>query len=322
VDVALGFAAALDLRPNAFDRAVLVAFGRGVEAGDRAIKAAYMHDLGRLRDWILHLRQSGARLRGVQQLIGPLDSLAREALFELALDEVPLPDAINVLVQDVGLPADLLTFPPDEEASSYQSFDELFKCAMAIERVRGVAKEAHSTDLRWACTQAETLLAFATTLASYVELTNSTVVHFISPTGPNAASAKHVLRTLVSAGRVFNRMFELAGPGAPDWLAAFSAPLLLGLLAALPPRARSQFEESMGSLTKGLPGLASMLSLVEATEHGLRHMLGVDFNNRLAAATEQQREALRRSTLAWAESCEHEAVRLRAASAVVEAGFG
>jgi len=50
-----------------------------------------MHDLGRLRDWILHLRQSGARLRGVQQLIGPLDSLAREALFELALDEVPLP---------------------------------------------------------------------------------------------------------------------------------------------------------------------------------------------------------------------------------------
>ena len=52
-------------------------------------------------------------------LVGRLGWLARDMLFELALDEYPIAKGIDDLVEVLGLPSDLATFPPDRAAIDY-----------------------------------------------------------------------------------------------------------------------------------------------------------------------------------------------------------
>ena len=95
---------------------------------------------------------------------------------------------------------------------------------------------------------------------------------------------------------------HLGGAGSTEWLSAFAAPMLLQMLRALPPRARTDLQGSIEVAATGLPRLAAAVSLVQATTPDLRHFLSFNAAERLATASQEEKEALRAQALVWAET--------------------
>ncbi len=210
VDVAVGLAEALDQNPRSFNRAVLVVAGRQLLVGTKALRIALRGTYKELGTFLSKARKNGSRLRlpsGVFR--GRLDWFARGALFELALDEVPIVEAIDSLVATLGLPADLRSFPPDPEAMDYPDFVEILRSGLAFERLRVEARRATRDDLDWAAASVSTFFTFAVMLAKYVDLTNSPLPVIPHPDPAVSASAQHVLRTLISGGRAIDRLCAL-----------------------------------------------------------------------------------------------------------------
>jgi hypothetical protein len=116
VETIRGLAAALDEKPDSFGRAVLVAFRRGFRVGDRALFDTYEKAYGTISDHLSKVRGDRSRVRFPAGILsGPLDSLAKETLFELALDEVPITDGVIALTEVMGLDGEVVTFPPDPQ---------------------------------------------------------------------------------------------------------------------------------------------------------------------------------------------------------------
>jgi len=302
-DVVEALAQALDQNPHSLDRAVLVVAGRQLAVGSRALRRAYGATYLRLRDSLSDARNNGTRLRfpaGV--LVGRLGWLARDTLFELALDEYPIADGIDDLVKVLGLPSDLATFPPDREAIDYPSFIEVTRAGLALQVLPNEARTAARDDLDWATGCMRTVFAFAVLLARYVDLTTSPPPAISNPDPAIAASAQHVLRTLTTGGRVVARLAEAAGAGSAEYLVALAAPVLLVVLRVLPSCARTDFQGSIDHLSIQLPRLFAMVSLVEAVDVNLRRFLSFNAKERLQEATDEQRADVRWAVTSWAES--------------------
>jgi hypothetical protein len=303
VDVVVGLAEALDRNPRSFDRAVIVVAGRQLNVGTRALHRAYSATYRELRRSLNDARRSGARVRlpsGV--LTGRLDSLARRTLFELALDEAPLTYGIDALVDVLGLPSDLLTFPPDPEARDYPTSLEMMRRGLALQTLPRVARTAPREDLDWATSCARTLLSFAVLLASYVDLTTSPLPAISNPDAAIVASAQHVLRTLTTGGRALSRLIEAAGAESAEYLAAFAAPMLLAMLRVLPGRARADLQDSIDHAAVQLPRLLAVVSLVDSADPKLRHLMSFNAAERLQDATDEERAAVRRIVSTWGEA--------------------
>jgi hypothetical protein len=301
-DVVEALAQALDQNPRSFHRAVLVVAGRQLDVGTHALRHAYGVVYPGLRKFLSNARQKGARLRlppGV--LTGPLDSLTRDTLFELLLDESPPVDGIDALVKVLGLPSDLLTFPPDPEARDYPPFIEIARAGLALQVLPKEARTADSDDLKWATHCLRTLLCFTLLLAEFVKLTDSPLPMVPDPDPAVVRSADHVLRTLIAGGRAIGLLLKWAGAGSAEYLAALAAPMLLAILRVLPARARTDFQDSADRASVQLPRLLARLSLVEATPPELRHLLSFDAANRLHLARPDEQDAVRTSALAWSK---------------------
>jgi hypothetical protein len=235
-------------------------------------------------------------------LTGRLDSLARRTLFELALDEAPLTYGIDALVDVLGLPSDLLTFPPDPEARDYPTSLEMMRRGLALQTLPRVARTAPREDLDWATSCARTLLSFAVLLASYVDLTTSPLPAISNPDAAIVASAQHVLRTLTTGGRALSRLIEAAGAESAEYLAAFAAPMLLAMLRVLPGRARADLQDSIDHAAVQLPRLLAVVSLVDSADPKLRHLMSFNAAERLQDATDEERAAVRRIVSTWGEA--------------------
>jgi len=310
-DVVEALAQALDQNPRSFNRAVLVVAGRQLDVGTRALSRAYSAIYRELRHSLDEARRRGIRVRlpsGV--LTGPLDSMARRAIFALALDEVPFTFDVDALLRVLGLPSDLLTFPPDPEARYYPSSLEMMRRGLALQTLPRAARTAPREDLDWATSSARTLFSFTILLARYIDLTTSPLPVISNPDPAIVASAQHVLRTLTTAGRALSRLIEAAGAGSAEYLAAFAAPMLLVVLRALPGRARTDLQNSVDRAAVQLPRLLAMISLVKSTSPELRHLLSFDAVERLQGATEEEQAAVQASVLVWLEGHSTEAALL------------
>lgn len=308
VEVAIGLAQALDQNPRSFNRAVLVVAGRGLSVGTEALRDALRGTYADFAASLCKMRKSRARLR-LPSGVFPrrLDWFGRAALFELALDEVPITDAIDSLVETLGLPADLRSFPPDPEAMDYPDFVKILRSGLAFERLRDKARRAPRDDLDWASVAVGTFLSYAVTLARYVDLTSSVPPVMKHHDPAVSASGEHVFRTLVSGGRVLGWLLALGGAGSAEWLSAFAGPMLLLMLGILPERARCDLEGSIRVAASGLPRLVAVVSLVEGTTPDLRYLLSFDAAERLGAASGGEREALKAQCLAWSATHRPEA---------------
>jgi hypothetical protein len=303
IDVVEGLAMALDQSPRSFSRAVLVVAGRELSIGTPALRRAYSAAYGDLRDVLWNARQHARRVRlpsGV--LAGRLDCLARNTLFELAFNEVPVSYGIDALVEALGLPSDLRTFPPDPEAREYPTFVEISRSSLALQELRKVGRTAVRDDLKWATSSLRTLLCFVVSLATYVDLTGSPLPIVSDPDPAVVASSQHVLRTLTTGGRALVRLIEGAGAGSAEYLAAFAAPMLLVMLKALPERARTDFQDSIDRASVQLPRLLAVVSLVDSADPKLRHLMSFNAAERLQDATDEERAAVRRIVSTWGEA--------------------
>jgi hypothetical protein len=251
----------------------------------------------------LKARRNGSRLRfpsGV--LAGRLDWFARGALFELVLDEVPIAGSTEALVEALGLPADLCSFPPDPEAKDYPGFVEILQGALALDQLGKEARLASRVELDWACAAVGTFVSFVVGLARYVDLTSSPLPIISHPDPAVVASGQHVGRTLIVCGRALDRCCTWKGPGSAEWLATFAGPMLLRMLSALPRRARYDVQSWTEALAAQLPLIEAMISLVKAVTPEHRHLLSFNWAERIGTASEAEREALRAQALAWAET--------------------
>jgi len=305
VDVVVGFAAALDTKPDSFDRAVLVAFARGVGVADRAIRGAYntaYRDVGR---FIVRIRDENIRIRAPKGIASDrMDTSAKSTLVELALDNAQLSfatDGVDALIRYLGLPDELTSAPPDPEVSDFPSFVEIIG-TVALKGVNDMARTASRDDLAWAGNRTRAICIYAATLAYYVDQTRSSTTEILRPNEAHADSANHGYRTLVAAGRVLGRLLERGGPGSADYLGALHAPLVLAMLRILPDRARGYLDAIGDNIETELPRLLAMASLVASVDDELRYLLGHDGVERMRAASGPQRSALRTSVKHWLEA--------------------
>ena len=108
------------------------------------------------------LSWDGHRL-GVAPSWGPVSALARHALFALALDEVPFLDGIDQLTAAFGLPAELLTFPPDPEAKDYPTSVEILCQVLPFDPLRADVRDERKVtreDFEWAVDVIRGVLGF------------------------------------------------------------------------------------------------------------------------------------------------------------------
>jgi hypothetical protein len=309
VGVVAGLAKALDRNPRSFHEAALFVAGQELGIGTRALQDAYDFIYGRLRNGLWKTRKLRRRLRAPAGAFPkPLDWLTRATLFELALGEVPISYGINAVIEFLGLPDDLRSFPPDPEARDYPEFGEMIRC-VELDELRREVRKLSREELNWAILCVSIVLSFAVSLARFVDLTDSPID--IPGLAPDVAdSAHHVLRTLVFGGRTLGRMFALVGDNSDRYMAAFVAPILLVLLRRLPLRARVDFSDAIQAASEALPRVAAMTSLVESVEPELRRFLSFNAAERLADASQDARDAVRAAALSWTESHPMEFARL------------
>jgi hypothetical protein len=321
VGVVAGLAKALDRNPRSFHEAVLFVAGQELGIGTRALQGAYDFMYGRLRNGLWKSRKLRRRLRAPAGVFPkPLDWLTRKTLFELALGEVPISYGIDAVIEFLGLPDDLTSFPPDPEARDYPEFGEMIRC-VELDELRREVRKLSREELNWAILCVSILLSFAVSLARFVDLTESSID--IPGLAPDAAeSARHVLRTLVYGGRILTRMFGSLGDNSEEYLAAFVAPILLALLRRLPARARTDFDNSIRAASEAHTRLVAMTSLVESVQPELRRLLSFDAAQRLAEASQDERDTVRAAALSWTESHPTELACLLGGSKFKQLGGG
>ena len=200
---------------------------------------------------------------------------------------------------------------PDREAADYPSFVEITRAGLALQVLPRAARTAARDDLDWATGCMRTVLAFAVSLARYVDLTTSPPPAISNPDPAIAASAQHVLHTLTTGGRVLARLAEAAGAGSAEYLAALAAPVLLVVLPRSAELRGTDFQGSIDHLSVQLPCFFAMVSLVEAVDVNLRHFLSFDAKERLQEATDEQRADIRWAVGNWTESHAEQVALLR-----------
>jgi len=300
VDVVAGLAAALDESPRDFPRAVLVAFARGVDVGDRGLRDAYWQTYNNGLGAVRRIMQTGGRVRLPSGLMRrPVDWLIRESVFALALDEVPLVEGLHAFLDGAGLPQEIITEPPDDGLEGMPGFPELVR-HVAYLGLRRKVQKASRDELAWACGEMRDLYAFVGMLAAYVEATAS-----------RDDAVNHVFRTLVAGGRLFARLDVAVGRGASDYRAALFAPVLLSMFDHLPQAARGYFDRTMRECRAAILQMEAMYSLVEDVPPSLRRFLGFDHVLRFELASDTEQAELQETADRWAASHPHLAERLR-----------
>ena len=122
--VVASLAKALDRNPRSFHEAVLFVAGEKRGIGTRSLHDAYDFIYRRLRTGVWKTRKLERRLRvpgGAGVFPKPLDSLARNTIFELALGEVPIGYGIDAVIEFLGLPEDLTSFPQIQRLRTIRS---------------------------------------------------------------------------------------------------------------------------------------------------------------------------------------------------------
>ena len=115
------------------------------------------------------------------------------------------------------------------------------------------------------------------------------------------ASAEHVFRTLVAAGRFLDRLMAVSGRRTDVEMAAFNTPVLLVAFDIFPAGAKATYESLMEQVTKNLPKLMAIESLIEELSVEMRHLLSWESQRRLASLPADEVEELRRLPRAWGE---------------------
>jgi hypothetical protein len=213
---------------------------------------------------------------------------------------VPITDGIDAVIEFLGLPDDLRTFPPDPEAADYPDFATVIRW-IELDGVRKEVATLNREDLDWAIGQLTTLMTFSISLARYIDLSESPLPIVSNPDPQIVSSGYHVLRTLTMGGRILSRLIAWSGKGAVEYVPAYCGPLLLVILRHLPQRARTDFQMSVDALARQLPRVLAMISLVEATNPELRRFLAFNAAERLAEAPTKLQDEVRSSARAWVD---------------------
>jgi hypothetical protein len=159
------------------------------------------------------------------------------------------------------------------------------------------------------------VVRYAVVLAKFIDLTGSLLLSAISGPDPAVvASARHVLRTLVTGGRALDRLLSWAGPGSTEWLAAFAAPMVLRMLRILPARARTDVDTLVQQAARELPLLEAGISFAEFVPSELRRYFAVDGLQLFADAAEEEKAVLRSAITDWSAMHAEEAFCLAAAA--------
>jgi len=283
------------------NRAIIVAFAEGARVLDTGVRVAYTAYFGGLRKTVQLLSAGQKRLRlppGV--LHASLDSLSKGALIDLANGIKPLPEALDALIRVLGLPDDLRTVPGETCAADYPSLEELLS-SLGIGRVLQKVRRADPNELVWAAQSMLTLLRYSLVLYRITSSTGSSRMPVVSDDPEITASAEHVFRTLVAAGRFLDRLMALSGRRTDVEMAAFNAPLLLVAFDIFPAEARATYESLMEQVAENLPKLMAIESLIEELPVEMRHLLSWESQARLALLPADEVEELRRLARAWGE---------------------
>ena len=324
LDIVVALAQALDQKPHSFDRAALVVAGNHVDIGTTALKTALKTTYKQLRKALYTARSNRRRLRFPSGILaGRFNSLARNTIFELVLDEVPLAEGLDDLVEVMGLPAELRTFPPDPVAADYPGYLEILRQALSLDALRDEVFRASREDLDWACAGMRTVVLYAVALAKFVDITDSSTLPVLPDPDPAvAASGQHVMNTVTASGRALNRLLKWAGSGSTEWLAAFAAPMVLRMLRILPARARSDMGTLVEQADRQLPILLAGISLARIVPPELRRFLGTNGLELLEGSSEEERAALRSEIMNWSASHAEQASWLAAGASRAAGAFG
>jgi hypothetical protein len=284
------------------NRAVLVAFAEGANVLQTGVRMAYTAYFGGLRKTVQLLAAGQKRLRlpaGVLQ--APLDALSKRALIDVANGTKPSPEALDALINVLGLPSDLRTAPRETSVADYPTLEELLT-SLGIGRVMQKVRRADPTELVWAAQSMLMLLRYSLVLHRITSLTGSSGLPVVSDDPEINASAQHVFRTLVAGGRFLDRLMALSTTRRTDVeMAAFNAPVVLVAFDILPPDARATFEELMEQIAGNLPKLSAIESLIRGLPMELRHLLSWESQPYLASLPAEEAAELRALGRAWAE---------------------
>jgi hypothetical protein len=284
-------------------RAVLVAFAEGAKVVHTGVRMAYTANFNALRKSVNALAAGTKRIRlpsGI--LLRPLDPLSRCALVDLSNGVRPLPAALDSLIQMLGLPDDLRSDVPDPE-SHFPSFDEVMTC-LSIDALQRKVLRAEPAELVWAAQTMLTLFRYSLSVYRITSSTGSARVPLAVSDDPEVrASAEHVLRTLVAAGRLLDFLIAWSGRRTELEMAAFCAPVVLVCFDLLPNRSEAQerLENSVSAMVEQLPRLQALESLILDVPVELRHHLSWDSQLHRADAPAAELDELRKSARAWTE---------------------
>jgi hypothetical protein len=229
-----------------------------------------------------------------------MDSLSRRALVDVANGTRPMPEALDALISALGLPDDLRTAPPEASVASYPSLEELLG-SLGITRLLQKVRRADHAELAWAAQSLLNLFRYSLVLYRITLSTGSSGLPVVTDDPEIAASAKHVFRTLIASGRFLDRLMGLSNKRTDIEMAAYNAPVLLVAFDMLPPEARDTFESVMEQVTKSLPRLVAIESLIKDVPAELRHLLSWESQARLATLPADEIEELRSIAHDWGE---------------------